>query len=399
MLHRWADEDSLVQDAAYRRNTEVLGIAAWGMLGLNLLHIAVFMFLSFDDPVRSNWAHQVATAHGVMALLMSATGLICRRIQANPASGSRFRLLPELASAVIMGWSIVLTVMDQAVSTSINAYINAAVGISIVFLLRPKSALAILLLGLCALAWALNLTTNDPAHLATTRMNATSATALALLVSILLWRRFVQAELLQRALADTNQKLEQQKSELEALATQDSLTGLFNRREFIRRAEYETVRARRQLSPLSLVTMDLDQFKSINDRFGHSAGDAVLRQVAEIMTHSVRQTDIIARYGGEEFVLLLPDTTKAEALHMSERLRQKLASTPTPSLGISVTASIGVACPPVFSALNLEDLLEHADQAMYKAKRQGGNQVVAADMGTSRSATNEKALSADMEKQ
>ena len=382
-LRRWAEEDSLVQDAAYRRNTEVLGVAAWGMLGLNLLHVAVFMLLPFDDPVRSTWAHQVAAAHGVMALLMFCTGLMCRRIHANPASASRFRLLPELASAVIMGWAIVLTVMDQAVSSSINAYINAAVGISIVFLLRPKSALAIFLLSLCALAWALNLTTNDPAHLVTTRMNAISATALALLVSILLWRRFVQSELLQRALAATNQKLEQQKTELEALATQDSLTGLFNRREFHRQAEFEVARARRQGSALSLLMLDLDQFKSINDQFGHATGDDVLRHIAHLMDRAVRQTDILARYGGEEFVLLLPDTPDAEAHHLAERLRQKLATTPAPSLGAPVTASIGLACRAGASVLKLEELLQHADQAMYKAKRQGGNNVVMAEIAAS----------------
>lgn len=382
-LRRWAGEDRLVQEAAYRHNLQVLGVATFCMMALNLLHVLVFTNLSFDDPVRKAWAHQIATAHGAMVLPMFAISWFTRRAKAISFPKGTLRLLPEATAMLILAWAVVLTVMDQAISSSINAFIVASVGVSIAFLLRPHSALICLLLGWSALAWSLGLTTNNPALLTTNRMNAVSASSLALLVSILLWRRFVQAELLQRALAATNQKLEQQKTELEALATQDSLTGLLNRREFLRRAEYEMARARRQGSAISLLAMDLDEFKSINDHFGHSTGDDVLRHVAHLMTHSARQTDIIARYGGEEFVFLLPDTVESEALDMSERLRHQLSSTPTPGHGISVTASMGLVCRPGDSALGLEELLERADQAMYKAKRQGGNQIMVADITAS----------------
>lgn len=379
-LRRWSTEDTLVQEAAYRRNLQVLGVAAWGLVALNLLHVLVFGLMHFDDPLRNAWAHQIATAHAAMALLMSATGWLARRAQARPSSAYLLRLLPEYASVLILAWAVVLTVMDQAISTSINPFINAAVGVSIVFLLRPRSALAILVLGWCALAWTLGLTTDNPALLTTNRMNAASASALALLVSILLWRRYAQTELLQRALAASNQQLETQRAELETLATRDPLTGLFNRREFVHQAEDELARAQRHGTALSLLMVDLDHFKSINDQFGHPTGDEVLRHVAQLMVHAVRQTDRVARFGGEEFVLLLPDTTETEALHLAEKLRHKLAGTPVPGRGIFVTASIGLACRSAGSTLTLDTLLQHTDQAMYQAKHQGRNRTVVADM-------------------
>ncbi|MCZ2407974.1 MAG: diguanylate cyclase [Burkholderiales bacterium] len=384
-LRRWSEEDQRVQEAAYRRNLHVLGITAWGMVALNLLHVAVFALLDFGEPVRDAWARQIAQAHGAMALLMLALGWWSRRLQARTSSRPWQHALPALTAVLVLAWAVALTLMDQAVSTSINAFVNAAVGIAIVFLLRPRSALAILVVAWCALAWTLGWTTQDQALLTTNRMNAASACILAALVSSLLWRRYVQTELLQRALADTNEQLERQQVELQALATLDPLTGLLNRRAFVRAAEAELARARRQGSPLSLLMLDLDHFKSINDHFGHPKGDEVLREVARLMTHTVRHTDRIARYGGEEFILLLPDTSEAHALHLAEKLRQTLANTTIAHLATPVTASIGLACLPVHSTMDLDTLLQHVDCALYEAKHQGRNRCVVAPMPAPRS--------------
>ena len=377
-LRRWAAEDLLVQDAAYRRNLQVLGVASWAVVALNLLHVLVFALLRFDDAQRSTWASQITAAHGAMAVVMSAAGLLTWYAQKNAAPRLALKFLPEGVSVLILAWAVALTLMDQAISANINAFINAAVGISIVFLLRPLSTLVILAFGWCALALALGWTTDNAALLATNRMNAASASALALLVSILLWRRYVQAELLQRALEESNQQLERQRAELETLATRDPLTGLFNRREFVRLAEEELARARRNHSALSLLMIDLDHFKTINDKFGHPTGDDVLRNVAGLMERSVRQTDRVARFGGEEFMLLLPDTSAADALHLANKLRQELADTPIASIGAPVTASMGLACMPAGKTLALDTLLRQTDQALYQAKHMGRNRTVVA---------------------
>lgn len=379
-LRRWSLEDAQVQDSAFRRNLQVLGVAAWALVALNVLHVLVFGLLRFDDPVRSAWAQQIAWGHGVMALLMCGAGVLARWCRARRVDGGALRFLPECVSVLVVAWAVALTVMDQAISRSISPFVNAVVGVAIVFLLRPRSALVILVAGWCALAWALGLTTDDRALLATNRMNAASACVLALLVSVLLWRRFAQAELLQRALAESNRKLELQRAELEKLATRDPLTGLLNRREFVRQAEQELARARRLGGSLALLMVDLDHFKAVNDHFGHPAGDEVLRHVSGLMAQAVRGTDLLARFGGEEFVLLLPDTPADHALHLADKLRQRLAGTPVAVLGAPVTASIGLACPPAGCAVALDDLLRHADLALYQAKREGRNRTVAAEV-------------------
>ncbi|TSE38064.1 putative diguanylate cyclase YdaM [Tepidimonas fonticaldi] len=380
---RWADEDRQVQDSAVRRNLQVLSLAAWVLVALNAVHIAVFGLLTFDEPVRDGWARQIATAHGAMAVVMALTGWLARRLHARPVLPIVGRILPLAVSAVVLAWAIVLTVMDQAVSSSVNPYVNAAVGVAIVLLLRPSTMVGLMGMAWVALAWVLGGTTDDPAVLATNRMNAASATALAILVSILFWRHYARTELLQRALAESNRQLEAQRAELEALATRDPLTGLLNRREFVRQAEHELARARRLGAPLTLIMLDLDHFKAINDRHGHAVGDEVLRQTARYMAGSTRQTDRVARFGGEEFVLLLPDTSAEQAWHLADKLREGLARVCIPTLGVPVTASLGVASVLGTESVTLEAVLHRADQAMYEAKRSGRNRtVVAADAGT-----------------
>ena len=376
-LQRWRNEDRLVLDAACQRNVQVLGVAAWAMVALNVLHVAVFAVLSFDDPVQAVWARQIAWAHAGMALLMGTAGLWTRWAARQPhASGLRH--VPMLVCAAVLGWAVLLTVFDQTIGSHINAFINAAMGVSIVFLLRPPVVLGLLAMGWAALAWALGGTTQDPAVLATHRMNAASASGLALLVSVLLWRRYAQTELLQRALTASNAELERQRSDMEALATRDPLTGLLNRREWVRLTEQALLRAQRQGSPLSLLMVDLDHFKNVNDVHGHSAGDEVLRMVASTMADTVRQTDCLARFGGEEFVLLLPDTPAASALMLAERVRLRLAEAPPAVPDVHVTASIGVATWAPGQEPSLQRLLQQADEAMYEAKRQGRNRTVAA---------------------
>lgn len=120
---RWADEDRQVQDSAVRRNLQVLSVAAWVLVALNAVHIAVFGLLTFDEPVSDGWARQIATAHGVMAVVMALTGWLARRLHARPVLPVMGRALPLAVSAVVLAWAIVLTVMDQAVSTSVNPYV------------------------------------------------------------------------------------------------------------------------------------------------------------------------------------------------------------------------------------------------------------------------------------
>lgn len=160
---------------------------------------------------------------------------------------------------------------------------------------------------------------------------------------------------------------------IQTQAMTDELTGLYNHRHFQEQLDRETKLADRNNTQVSLILLDLDRLKRINDTHGHRSGDAALRHVAKTMQQTVRDSDISARYGGEEFVIILPQCGGEDALQVAERLREAIASTPVPMIG-QVTASIGVATYPAM-AKNKEELLEMADRAMYLAKAAGRNRV------------------------
>ncbi|MBA1146490.1 diguanylate cyclase [Ectothiorhodospiraceae bacterium WFHF3C12] len=172
-------------------------------------------------------------------------------------------------------------------------------------------------------------------------------------------------------------ELRRANAELEARASTDSLTGARTRGEFMRRAAEEIERARRHDHSLSLLAMDVDRFKDINDAHGHQAGDRVLQQFVKVVSDRLRPADVIGRVGGEEFLVLLPETSLVEARTAAERMREAVASSSVRVNGasIGITVSIGVAeFGP--DAETLDSWLSSADKRLYLAKRWGRDQVV-----------------------
>lgn len=177
-------------------------------------------------------------------------------------------------------------------------------------------------------------------------------------------------------LRQSRDEVDRQNRELHILAASDPLTGCYNRRSFMQNFERCWKTARQQATPLGCIMVDVDRFKSINDSFGHSAGDQVLREIAEVLRSAARPQDLVCRYGGEEFCLILPGMTLPEVRQFAELLRERIANKPW-GMG-PVTASLGV------SGLEMEaeeptDLLDQADKALYAAKRRGRNRVIRAD--------------------
>ena len=161
--------------------------------------------------------------------------------------------------------------------------------------------------------------------------------------------------------------------EVEHRARTDFLTGLPNHRFFQTTLTMELARAERHHHPLSLLMIDLDFLKQVNDRFGHPSGDLVIRTLAGTIRTSCREIDFAARYGGEEFTVILPETPLAGAIHVAERIRERIWAENFPGIG-TITASVGISNYPV-NALNKEDLIRVADQALYVAKNDGRNRV------------------------
>jgi diguanylate cyclase (GGDEF)-like protein len=170
--------------------------------------------------------------------------------------------------------------------------------------------------------------------------------------------------------------LQQQNQELKVAATTDALTGLSNRKRFDEFLAEQFAASVKAGKLLSLLMIDIDKFKSINDKFGHPAGDAVIRTIGKLIKTAARKQDLAARYGGEEMVLVLPGTSRAIASAIAETIRKAIAAKPVQheKLQIPVSASFGVACFESGSPINQPaHLIRAADLALYNAKHSGRN--------------------------
>lgn len=212
----------------------------------------------------------------------------------------------------------------------------------------------------------------------------TAATILvvALLAQLLVSSRAAFAR--ERRLVRTAAQLREVSAELDRLARTDALTGIANRRSFFEMLGAEFRRSRRYARQLSVLMLDLDHFKVVNDRYGHPFGDYVLRRLAEVVSESIRESDLVGRYGGEEFAVALPEAGAEQAMRAAEKLRLAIAATefrtdgvpPEGEPPVKITISIGVASLSPDDDQDEFELIRRADQALYEAKRTGRNREV-----------------------
>jgi diguanylate cyclase (GGDEF)-like protein len=182
------------------------------------------------------------------------------------------------------------------------------------------------------------------------------------------------------SLANANAELLRQNNELSEISARDALTGLYNRWYVMEKIDSEMNRSVRHGSPVSLIMLDIDHFKRVNDSFGHSAGDRVLRSVGQVLRDSCRVYDVPGRYGGEEFCVILPETKVGNTTVVAERIRERLAASrfEVGADSVVVTASMGIAGVDAVEgegAVSPSTLIDRADLALYSAKHLGRNRV------------------------
>jgi diguanylate cyclase (GGDEF)-like protein len=190
-------------------------------------------------------------------------------------------------------------------------------------------------------------------------------------ITIIVWILAARTWILQRAVAKRTAALRRATQRLRQMAVTDELTGLYNRRFFLSRWQWECERAKRYQRPLACLMIDINGFKQVNDRLGHPAGDLVLKQVAQELKALLRQSDILARFGGDEFVIALPETTDDQAALVAGKLRQ---------ISIRVPDGASRTVPPVSLSVGMsrieqeddspQDILDAADRSLYASKRQ-----------------------------
>jgi diguanylate cyclase (GGDEF)-like protein len=362
---------------------------AWGggvLLLLNLVHVAVFRSQPrAADPRVVAWANGIEIAHGVMALLMLALlGVLALAWQwertGRGTAGARLAAAVELAgTAAVLGFAVTVVAIDQAVTPNVSPFLLASLLMGLLMLLPPVRSLLLYLAAGSGFLLVMSAMQPDATLRLSNQVNGLTACALGWLLSSMLWRRFVEHETLVEALRDSEAELRRQQQRLRELAVRDGLTRLWNRTELRRLAERELALAQRHLQDTSLILLDLDRFKHINDGWGHPAGDAVLQATAGVLRRLVRGSDEVGRLGGEEFVILLPQTDLAAAAALAERLRSEVAALVCPPVTLPVSASFGVACMNGCLRLPAPEAFERlyaaADRALYGAKQAGRNRV------------------------
>lgn len=349
-----------------------------------LLHILAFSLnLQGTRAEFDNWRHGIIATHAVVALLLAGIGLqawLARR-RTTPAPLAYCELLGTCAAAVLLAFGLTITFFDQQVTSSITPFLMGCVATALILLLRPVAAAGLYIGAFVAFELAMEIAQPDPQLRLSNQMGGLTICGIGILLSLILWfgnlRNLRQRQHLRRQ----RKELEEKNRQLEYLAGHDPLTGLFNRRQFDQLVKQELARCDRQPMPISLLMIDLDHFKFINDRYGHPLGDEVIRHTANLLRKHTRSTDSVARLGGEEFLLLLPDSTASQAMVIAEKLRKLLEETPLPMKDglLYLTASFGIASLDSGVSSTYERLYATADQALYRAKASGRNRVEVLD--------------------
>jgi diguanylate cyclase (GGDEF)-like protein len=366
-----------LRDEFRRDNLRRLRVLAGLEVPLNLVHIVLFSGPGAATTAQAvMWRQGIFWSHVVMAVLMVVLGGCAQGLLTRWHSRRAEQAVVVGALAVGLGFAGLLAVLDQWVTPSIAPLLIGSLALSLVFLIQPRLAIVLFSGTGLAMLWGLGLTQHDPAVLLSNRVNLLSCMVLSAALAILLWHKTVANTLLRGELQAANRVLQHQQVELHQLATLDPLTGVINRREFERLAGLVLARAQCTKLPAALIVIDLDRFKTINDAWGHPAGDVVLGQAAKHLQSHLRRTDVLARYGGEEFMLLLPDTDLADALGVAEKLRASLQALVMPWEGrtLRISASFGVTTTGA-RVEELGPLYKRADEALYKAKQGGRNRI------------------------
>jgi diguanylate cyclase (GGDEF)-like protein len=353
--------------------------------GFRLNRTIGFAFVAYEVMLLISLNTSPAAAHlgpWGWVRLGSMTALTIGFVMLNEMSLRSFKRHPRLENVTLEKLSLLLPLAGSAL-VGLSYLISGQLGIllfSTVILLQSQlfghNNISRVLLVMFLLLYTISLPLGYPLLMGfapnTFKIIPTSVQFVLMLLP-LIWALAHYGHIVSSLVRTTSTRV----SKLQSLAATDGLTGLVNRRQFNHQLDSEIARAKRYRGPLSLALFDIDDFKKVNDFYGHPTGDRILQELGQLISNNVRESDISARYGGEEFALILPETGQIDAYELLERLRAMIERTVfcLPDNPMTVTISVGVAQLDPEQAKSYE-LIEKADAALYQAKKQGKNQVV-----------------------
>ena len=350
IIKKFYDNNSILDESA-RINIRRIFYLSIIAIPLRIIDICLFSFKeNYDTLVLKTWSQGIIISHFILLILMVGFFLTTLKLKNRTESNTAMFVLQYIVVVVIMASGIAIVTFDQLVTTNITPFILVCIISGAIFLIRPLISFVMYVTSYVAYYYSISLTITEQQVLLSNRVNGITAIGIGFLLSIIIWH-YNYINITQK------RRIEIQQKQLEQLAYYDSLTGLPNRRflenlikrEFslMKRHGYETV----------IIILDIDDFKNINDTYGHLVGDNVLKQLADLLRNNVRESDTVSRFGGEEFIILMPKTSLEGGYVFAERLRKIIMEErfTVGSLTLRITSSFGVSSLHDINNQALED--------------------------------------------
>lgn len=332
-----------------------------------VLHIFLF---SGDTSAPEVWKQGIILSHLVVLTIWVVILMIVYRLKNRPEANTTMHVLQYFVPSVTMISGVIIVTLDQLVTTNITPFLLVSIVTGAIFVIRPLVSTIIFFTSYVAYYNLIALTITCEQVLLSNRVNGTTAICIGLIISILIWH-YNYTNIVQ------GRQLALQKQQLKQMAYYDQLTNLYNRHFFNKMIAKEFASVERYGHDSAIIILDVDDFKKINDTYGHLAGDRVLKQLGQMLVDNVRKSDTVARFGGEEFIILAPNTSIAAGFTLAEKLRKLIAKTDFAyeNETLHITASIGVSLLKSTDNYGLENYFSLADNALYRAKKRGKNRV------------------------
>ncbi|NLB42136.1 MAG: GGDEF domain-containing protein, partial [Clostridiales bacterium] len=316
------------------------------------------------------WSLGIVTSHFILLIFMIVFLLLTRKLKSNKEPSKIMHILQYIVVIVIMASGIAIVTIDQLVTSNITPFLLICIVCGAVFLIRPLISIAIFASSYTSFYFLLALTISDQEALLSNRANGATAVGIGLLLSLIMWNSNYTN-------ISQKRRIEIQQEQLERMAYYDPLTDLPNRRLFDKLIKQEISSMQRYGHESIIIILDIDDFKKVNDTYGHMVGDKILIQLGNLLKSNVRVSDAVSRFGGEEYIILMPKTSLESGYDFGERLR-KLVSEEKFIIGsdtLRITCSFGVSLLRDKSSQNLDSYYLLADKALYLAKQNGKDRV------------------------
>jgi diguanylate cyclase (GGDEF)-like protein len=370
----------------FQNNNSVLGESALinthrlfylAIIAIPLRIINIFIITSstsHDTQILRVWSQGIIASHFILLIFMIGFFLATLKLRKRTEPNTAVFVLQYLSVIVIMAAGVAIVTIDQLVTYNITPFLLTCIVCGTVFLIRPLISFIIYSATYLAYYFLIALTITNQEMLLSNRVNGITAIGIGLLLSIILWN-YSYTNITQK------RRIEMQQKQLEQMAYYDSLTDLPNRRLFEKLIEQELASMHRHGHESVVIMLDIDDFKSINDTYGHPVGDEILRQLAHLLNSNIRKYDTVSRFGGEEFIILMPKTSLEGGAVFAERLRKLIMEEKfiVGSITLQITCSFGVSLLSVNEGQDSEDCYFLADKSLYKAKQSGKNRVEIAE--------------------